>query len=171
MEANAKVSGCPYSEVKYLIAWELILNFPFISSANSDAYFGTSLLSSCTTNSPSERVRILKGVFSFFGTNIFLNSGKTSDIFSIAPGALSVQFIKSFFVNFLYSDLRGHGFFLRGVGDVDAALDLFDFFDGFHEDAIAQGLDFLRFCHDCMTPCLVVRMPLSHDPVHRGILV
>ena len=42
-------------------------------------------------------------------------------------------------------DLRGHGFFLRGVGDVDAALDLFDFFDGFHEDAIAQGLDFLRF--------------------------
>ena len=101
MEAKAKVSGFPYAEVKYLIAWELILNFPLISSANSEAYFGTSFLSSGTTNSPSDKVIILKGVFSFSGTKIFFSCGKTSDIFSIAPGALSVQFMKSFLVNFL----------------------------------------------------------------------
>ena len=101
IEAKAKVSGCPYWEVKYLIAWELILNLPFISSANSEAYLGTNFRSLSTTNSPSDKVRILKGVFSFLGTKIFFNSGKISDIFSMAPGAGSVQSKKSFFVNFL----------------------------------------------------------------------
>ena len=89
--------------MKYLIAWELILNFPFNSSDNSEANIGTLLLSSATTNSPSDKVKILKGVFSFSGVKIFLNCGNTSVIFSIAPGALSLQFKKSFLVNFLYS--------------------------------------------------------------------